>query len=235
MEYRAGNEALSFTTFKTEKVFLYRRLGVRIRARGTPFERAAIDSKYLSPSYAGLCTVEYDSDHDANDDELEESKYGLGPPGAAFPTRVQSLCRAQWKHERFSDIVSLGPACEIISGLDMPFPTDFPVDWPPDTGMAVTPSRLTITSKGGASARGTITVTNRDPGSYSLTIFDAVGPYFQNPAGTFPLPASSQHLIPVQFVGGSPPRAVCGSRSTTDAVSLSQSSGTVDLGGGEPF
>ena len=46
---------------------------------------------------------------------------------AQRPERVAALCRAQWRHVRFADVVTAGEGC--LNYRDEAWPAGFPSDW----------------------------------------------------------------------------------------------------------
>jgi len=103
-------------------------MGASISTTGHDFVRAQIDSRYYFTAYAQVCTVYYDSDHDANDDYMQQSEDGYGLISEK-PHRVESLCRVQWNGHRLAGIVVNGDPC--YAPQVNPFPVGWPSDWPP--------------------------------------------------------------------------------------------------------
>lgn len=68
--------------------------------------------------------VKEDQDSDSNDDYLDEYEWGIN---TQQPERVASLCRAQWHHARFADIVTAGSGCLNFENAE--WPVGFPSEW----------------------------------------------------------------------------------------------------------
>jgi hypothetical protein len=200
VEYRTETAALIFEAFKETKYWLgHKRIGARITTRSSVFEAANIDSRYYMNVYAQVCAVDIDSDHDRNDDYLDEYDWAI--LGNQAPQRVESLCRAQWNGERYADVVAIGEECFAVGDVT-PFPTEWPEDWPSDSGLTVRPRHLNIRVKSaGLVGRGTITVTNHDPFDASINVSDAEGVNFQNNPGPATVPANGSCSVQVTFVG----------------------------------
>jgi hypothetical protein len=200
VEYRTENAALVFQAFKETKYLLgHKRIGARISTRSSLFEAANIHSRYYMNVYAQVCAVDDDQDEDRNDDYLDEYYWAI--LGGNIPQRVESLCQAQWNGARYADIVSIGEECFAVGGVT-PFPTEWPEDWPPDSGLTVRPRHVNISVPSvGLVGRGTITVTNHDPFDASIAVSDPEGVNFQASSGTATVPANGSHGIEVTFVG----------------------------------
>jgi hypothetical protein len=105
-------------------------MGASIGTTGPNFERAQINSRYYYTAYAQVCAPDYDSDHDANDDYMQESSGGTA--GTERPHRIESLCRVQWNGHRLRGVVRTGEDC--YAEYVEPWPEGYPDDWPPLNG-----------------------------------------------------------------------------------------------------
>jgi hypothetical protein len=136
VEYRAPDGAvLRFEAFTSTKFLLQKRIGAKVTTRRSKFQFAAIDSRYWVQAFAQTYAIVTDNDHDSNDSYLDEyeSKIRIGI-GGAFPERVESLCRAQWRGARFRYVVERGSANLLTVGDVPEFPSGFPDNWPPTGG-----------------------------------------------------------------------------------------------------
>lgn len=92
-------------------------MGAEIETWPDDFTTARIDSVYIDWFYAQICfVVKRDSDSDTNDDYLDEYEWGSFAPQ---PIRVQSLCNAEYKGQRFSGTVEAGDQCFAIGAVDL--------------------------------------------------------------------------------------------------------------------
>jgi hypothetical protein len=90
-------DTMRFRAWK--KSGLYWSMGAEIETWGEDFQEARIESRYLDTFVGQTCAaVKFDSDHDTNDDYLDEYEWGVNAPQ---PLRVVSLCTARWKGEDF--------------------------------------------------------------------------------------------------------------------------------------
>jgi hypothetical protein len=124
VEYRIGNGRLTFHAWK--KSFGYWSMGAEIEVSGTDtdFEFAHIVSKYFMSVTSPCMLVKEDQDSDRDDDYLDEYEWGIN---AQQPERVASLCRAQWHHARFADVVTAGSGCLNFENAE--WPIGFPSEW----------------------------------------------------------------------------------------------------------
>lgn len=128
VEYRTGTGTLSFHAWNRRRTFPpYWSAGAKIFIKGTnaKFEFADILSFYYI-SVTSPCEPTVDSDSDRDDSYLEEYEWGINSPR---PDRVASLCRAQWHHSQFADVVTAGEGC--LRYLDEAWPAGFPPEWTP--------------------------------------------------------------------------------------------------------
>jgi hypothetical protein len=202
VEYRAPHGTLRFHAWKRRTFFGYWSMGGEISTSGTDFEAAAIDSHYYMSVSAPCQVVKVDQDSDRDDDYLDEFEWGWNAPQ---PERVASLCRAQWGHARFVDLITAGDGCP--NYLTDAWPVGFPPDWPSDTGIELRPARISMSARSvGVIARGSTTVVNLDPNDQSVHV--EAGPDtgdFDYPAGDFTLPGNGVLPLRVTFFGGTSP------------------------------
>jgi hypothetical protein len=105
--YREGDH-LRFRAWKKNYAF-YWSMGAEIETWGHDFDSAEIESRYLDTIAGAVCTaVRIDSDHDTDDDYVDEYEWGISAPQ---PLRVVSNCSADWHRETFRGSVSAGPEC----------------------------------------------------------------------------------------------------------------------------
>lgn len=92
--------------------FFYWSMGAEIETWGGKFKTARIDSRYIDTFFAQTCfVVKTDSDSDTNDDYVDEYEWGVRAPQ---PIRVESVCNAEFKGERFTGSVQAGPQCFLV-------------------------------------------------------------------------------------------------------------------------
>lgn len=92
--------------------FFYWSMGAEIETWGGKFKTARIDSRYIDTFYAQTCfVVKTDSDSDTNDDYVDEYEWGVH---SSQPKRVESVCTAEFKGERFTGNVQAGPQCFLV-------------------------------------------------------------------------------------------------------------------------
>jgi hypothetical protein len=124
VQYRLGTGALTFHAWKKHTVFWS--MGGEISVTGTnaKFEAADILSLYYM-SVDSPCAVDmvgHDSDRD--DSYVDQYEWGINAPQ---PERVATLCRAQWHHARFTDVLTAGSGC--LNYLNETWPAGFPQEW----------------------------------------------------------------------------------------------------------
>lgn len=91
---------------------IYWSIGAEIETWGGNFTSASIQSIYIDTFYAQTCfVVKRDSDSDTNDDYVDEYERGVF---SSPPRRVESLCSALFKGQRFVGRVEAGPPCFTI-------------------------------------------------------------------------------------------------------------------------
>lgn len=202
VEYRALHGTLRFHAWKRSTVFGYWSMGAEISTSGTDFEAAAIDSHYYMSVDSPCQVVKVDQDSDRNDDYLDEYEWGWN---AQQPERAASLCRAQWGHARFGDLITAGDGCE--NYLTDAWPVGFPTDWPSDMGVELRPDHISMHTRSiGVTARGSTVVVNLDPNDLAVQV--EPGPDtgdFDYPAGSYTLPGNGELSLPVMFFGGTSP------------------------------
>jgi hypothetical protein len=81
-----------------KNLYVYWSIGAEIETWGKDFTTAKITSRYghyeLGHDVCSL--VRTDSDHDSNDDYVDEYEYGYGTAGSDLLTGVWSVCEANW-------------------------------------------------------------------------------------------------------------------------------------------
>ena len=110
LDFWQGSAHMRFRSWKKNYGF-YRSIGTEIETWGGDFSRAEIQSLYADPVLGGnpfVCNiVKRDSDHDTNDDYVDEYEYSYGVP-PRIPSTVRSFCQARWKGQNFGGTVSKG-------------------------------------------------------------------------------------------------------------------------------
>lgn len=126
VQYRIGSGRLTFHAWKKRNITSYWSMGGEISISGTnaKFEFADIESRYFMSVTEPCKLVAHDFDSDRDDTYLDEYEWGIN---SQQPERVVSLCRAQWHHAQFADVVTAGSGC--LAQLDLPWPTGFPPAW----------------------------------------------------------------------------------------------------------
>ncbi len=103
-----SGDHLRFKAWK-KRYALYWSMGAEIETWGHDFDSARIESRYLVTISGQFCTtVKVDSDHDTDDDYVDEYEWGVNAPQ---PRRVVSNCFADWHGQRFDGQVTAGPDC----------------------------------------------------------------------------------------------------------------------------
>lgn len=106
--FPAGGGHIRFKAWK-KKNWAYWSMGAEIETWGGDFKTARIESSYIDTFYAQTCfVVKIDSDHDSNDDYVDEYEWGINAPQ---PIRVNSVCNARFKNQDFTGSVQAGPPC----------------------------------------------------------------------------------------------------------------------------
>jgi hypothetical protein len=109
--YPTGGGHLRCKAWKKKYVF-YWSMGAEIETWGGKFKTARIESRYIDEFYAQTCfVVKTDSDSDTNDDYVDEYEWGVNAPQ---PKRVESVCNAEFKGQRFVGNVQAGPECFLV-------------------------------------------------------------------------------------------------------------------------
>jgi hypothetical protein len=134
VQYRVGNGRMNFHAWKKTIEIplvgtLYWSMGGEIGISGTNtnFEAAEIRSlTYMSVTGHPPCqTYNPLAPASARDDTyVDNYDWGIN---AQQPERVAVLCRAQWHHARFREILTAGEGC--LNYLQQEWPTGFPPDW----------------------------------------------------------------------------------------------------------
>jgi Abnormal spindle-like microcephaly-assoc'd, ASPM-SPD-2-Hydin len=194
VEYRAPHGTLRFHAWKRKTFFGYWSMGAEISTSGTDFEAAVIDSHYYMSVSAPCQVVRVDQDSDRNDDYLDEYEWGWH---AQQPERVASLCRAQWGHARFADLVTAGDGCQ--NYLTDAWPVGFPSDWP--SVLKISPSTITFGSLPlGTVGTRTLTIENATGVTVSLSIAaPAAGSHFSWQPFSGTLLNGAKRTVTVQF------------------------------------
>jgi hypothetical protein len=128
VEYRVGNGMLAFHAWKKDTIYLYWSMGGEISVinTGTNFDAADIFAfSYMTVPGKPPCAV-YNPGHssDLNDNYLDQYDWGWH---SQQPERVAVLCRAQWHHARFVDVLTAGSGC--MNYLNEQWPLGFPPEW----------------------------------------------------------------------------------------------------------
>jgi hypothetical protein len=129
VEYRLGNGRLNFHAWKKHTFYQYWSMGGEIGISGTNtnFEAAAIlPLTYMSVPGHPPCAVfnPRPEAFDKDDNYLDQYDWGWN---SQQPERVAVLCRAQWHHARFREILTAGEGC--LNYLNETWPPGFPADW----------------------------------------------------------------------------------------------------------
>ncbi len=193
VQYRVGNGRLNFHAWKKHTIYGYWSMGgeVSIYNTNAKFEAAQVFTQTYISLTAPCQTYNghYDSDYD--DSYLDAYDYGWN---SDQPERVGVVCKAQWHHARFADIVTAGEGCLRYRDDLMAEQSGFPPDWNTiqtqlplngswtdgSTRMAVISTKfssLTVdmsgfhrpTAHGSIDSYSTITVTFPDDASYTGT------------------------------------------------------------------
>jgi hypothetical protein len=125
---------LNFHAWKKDTLYLYWSMGGEIGTTGTDtnFEAADIVSlTYMSVPGHPPCAVYRTGESSARDDSyVDQYDWGWN---SQQPERVAVLCRAQWHHARFREVLTAGEGC--LNYLNETWPQGFPPNW--DTIKAV--------------------------------------------------------------------------------------------------
>jgi hypothetical protein len=109
--YPTSGGHIRFKAWKKSS-FFYWSMGAEIETWGGKFKTARIDSRYIDTFYAQTCfVVKTDSDSDTNDDYVDEYEWGVH---SSQPIRVESVCNAEFKGQRFTGNVQAGPQCFLV-------------------------------------------------------------------------------------------------------------------------
>lgn len=204
VEYRAPDGAvLRFEAFVSTRWFVQKRIGAKVTTRRSRFAFAEINSRYWVPAIGQFYAITADTDHDTNDSYLDEyeSKITAGS-AAAFPERVESLCRAQWRGARHRYVVAHGPANLPTTGDVPDFPTGFPGTWPAPGGFSIWPGSLSLIARNAnAVTSGAVTIQNWEGTPQQFTVHPATGRGFQVNAGIVTVAPDLQARIWVQYRG----------------------------------
>jgi hypothetical protein len=125
VEYRIGNERLTFHAWNRRRIFPpYWSEGAKIFTSGANFEAANIFANYYMSVDAPCQLKAHGDESDFNDNSVDQYEWGIN---AQQPERVAALCRAQWHHARFADVVTAGEGC--LNYRDEAWPAGFPLEW----------------------------------------------------------------------------------------------------------
>ena len=128
VEYRIGGGRLNFHAWKKNTIYQYWSMGGEIGISGTytNFEAADVVSvTYMSVPGRPPCAVYRTGESSAQDDSYVD-QYDWGWH-AQQPERVAVLCRAQWHHTRFREVLTAGEGC--LNYRNETWPLGFPPDW----------------------------------------------------------------------------------------------------------
>ncbi len=125
VEYRMGTGRMMFHAWKKHTIYQYWSMGGEISIFNTnaKFEAADITSIYYM-SVTSPCQQFPGYDSDRDDKYVDQYEWGIN---AQQPERVAALCRAQWHHAQFADVVTAGDGCLIYQNAT--WPIGFPPDW----------------------------------------------------------------------------------------------------------
>lgn len=128
VEYRIGHGRLTFHAWKKSVLFYWSMGGeISVTNTSTHFEAADIWAfSYMSVPGQPPCQVYNSNGHASGVDDGYLDKYDWGI-NAQQPERVAALCRAQWHHERFRDLVTAGDGC--LRYLEDDWVPGFPTEW----------------------------------------------------------------------------------------------------------
>jgi hypothetical protein len=129
VEYRLGSGRLTFHAWKKDTWWGYWSMGGEISIDGTDTKFEAADVlafSYMTVPGKPPCQVynPHPPSSDFNDDYLDQYDWGWN---SQQPERVAALCRAQWHHARFSDVVTAGSGC--LNYQNEQWPLGFPQEW----------------------------------------------------------------------------------------------------------
>ncbi|CUR61881.1 hypothetical protein NOCA150181 [metagenome] len=219
IEYRASDgPRLRFETFHSRAFLVQERMGARIVASGSRFDRALIDSYYFIPGWG----LEHDSDR-ATDATSVDEYFGRIIGVRDFPERVESICRAQWHGARFSAVVSLGaprwPVGELPALAD-----GYPDDWPSPDRVDVSPTRLAFHVRGQGAATQTVRLRNWAGRPQAVRVHAPTSVQFTTSTGDKVVPGNGgSYDLRVRF-------QTHGGRTFTGTVDLDTPRGRVRIG-----
>lgn len=208
IEFHAWRKPITFWPPKP-----YWTIGTEIKSSGLNFEAAQIDGRDYMTAVSQTCAInDYYYGSGLDGDDLNVSDWGIGET----PTRIESLCRAQWNSERISGRVSAGSECFVVGPVN-PFPDGWPDAWPP---LVITPppsiafaSDLRFSSYAFPKIK-TLTVVSTFPNPITITVHDAETEsplpspqplvfggegVFSNEPGAITIPPNSAVQIPITF------------------------------------
>jgi hypothetical protein len=128
VQYRVGNGRLNFHAWKKHTIYGYWSMGGEISVSNTnaKFEAAQVFTQTYISLTAPCQTYNghYDSDYD--DTYLDAYDWGWN---SDQPERVGVVCKAQWHHARFADIVTAGEGCLRYRDDLLAEQSGFPPEW----------------------------------------------------------------------------------------------------------
>ena len=129
VEYRVGNGRLTFHAWKKDTIYLYWSMGgeISVTNTGTHFEAADIWAfSYMTVPGKPPCEIHSPNPHSSNLDDNYLDNYDWGWHSQQ-PEREAVLCRAQWHHARFREVLIAGEGCFRYQTED--WPLGFPPEW----------------------------------------------------------------------------------------------------------
>jgi hypothetical protein len=128
VEYRIGTGHLAFHAWKKDTIYLYWSMGgeISVYNTGVGFEAADVRAfSYISIPGHSPCAVYKDNYSPAQDGHYVDA-YDWGW-NSQQPERTAVLCRAQWYHAQFRDVLTAGSGCP--NYLNENWPIGFPPEW----------------------------------------------------------------------------------------------------------
>ncbi len=105
LTFYKGNAKMRFRSFMKNYLIGWK-MGTEIETWHGDFKRAEIQSNYGFWVYGRVCGVaKRDSDHDTNDDYVDEYEWGIASP---TPNGVTSRCTATWLGQDYAGYVGTG-------------------------------------------------------------------------------------------------------------------------------
>lgn len=200
VQYRAEAGTLTFHAW-SRNYLVYWSMGASMTADGTDYDLADILSNYYMtlPDRPACEIVKVGHTTDQDNNYCDEWQWGVN---AQQPNRVASLCRAQWNHARFTDVVTAGSGCPNYQ--DYSWPPGYPTDWPPlpGSGVEVIPAEITMNVSGiELDDFATAEVVNQGDGPITVTVEPSTSELFSWTAGLQTVAAYGFESIEVAFRG----------------------------------